>query len=205
MRVSNTLVLIFVVLTPVAALADAIFPTLILIWPITALMFIPVVLIEAVYTKHKMALGFWESLRVVGVANILSTIAGLPLATLLSTGLRYGLESLYFRNLSAMAGTVGNLVVEPGSLNAHDTVRLMVLGLYPRWLMISCAMVLMAGAFLISWWIEAIWLKRYVSQRTPSKASECVLVSRNANLLSYAFLTVNVLLVFWRIWPQGLR
>jgi hypothetical protein len=199
------LVLIFVVLTPVAALADAIFPTLILIWPITALMFIPVVLIEAVYTKHKMALGFWESLGVVGVANILSTIAGLPLATLLSTGLRYGLESLYFRNLSAMTESVRNVVLAPSSLKAHDTVSLMVLGLYPRWLMISCAMVLMAVAFLISWWIEGIWLKRYVSERTPSRTSECVLVSRNANLLSYAFLTLNVLWVFWRIWPQGFR
>ncbi len=47
-------------------------------------------------------MGFWESVRVLGIANLLSSIAGLPLATTFSEGLKYILETVYFHDLSAL-------------------------------------------------------------------------------------------------------
>jgi len=92
---SSTALIALIALSPTIGYADAILPSLVLIWPITILLLIPIVVVEALYSKSHLGMNFWEAIRVMGVANILSSIVGLPIASLLSVGLQYGLECLY--------------------------------------------------------------------------------------------------------------
>ena len=45
-----------IVIFPAAAHADAILPSLVLIWPITILLLIPIVIVEALYSKSRLLL-----------------------------------------------------------------------------------------------------------------------------------------------------
>jgi hypothetical protein len=164
---SNALFLLAFFLFPSTALADAILPSLVLVWPIMALLFIPIVVIESLYAKTRLRIGFWEITRITTVSNFLSTIAGLPVAHLLSAGLKYALESLRFRNVSALRTEASALhLVDPSRLGLHDTMALMWLGLYPRWIMIVSASAMMIVCFLVSWWIEGKWLQIHQQNRS---------------------------------------
>lgn len=192
--------------SPSAPYADAIFPTLLLAWPITILLFVPVILIEAVYARSRLRMGFWESVRVVGVANVLSAIAGLPLATGFSLGLKYVLESVYFRDIAALRAQATALrLTQPERLGSHDTMTLMWLGLYPRWIMLVSAVAMMILCFLVSWWVEGKWISRYIRGREPNLVGRCSVVARNANLLSYAFLTAVFLFALISLWPNSIK
>jgi hypothetical protein len=59
-----------IAMSPTIAYADAILPSLALIWPITILLLIPIVVVEALYSKSHLGMNFWESIRLMGVANI---------------------------------------------------------------------------------------------------------------------------------------
>jgi hypothetical protein len=96
---TGSLPLLFLIaLFPAIARADAILPTLALVWPITILLLIPIIVIETLHSWRRLQLGFWESIRTIGLANLLSSLAGLPIANLFSAGLQRVLESLYFRD-----------------------------------------------------------------------------------------------------------
>ena len=186
-RTSNAFLLLLVVLIPSVAHADAILPSLALIWPITILLLIPIVLVEALYSRKRLQLGFWESIRVVGVANVLSSVAGLPIANLFAAGLQYVLESVYFRDANKLHEQATRLLaVEP---NRHNYMALHFLGLYPRWILLVSAVTMVVICFLVSWWIEALWVRRYLAKKkTPStERQSCSIVIRNANVLSYIF------------------
>jgi len=187
-----------------APYADAIFPSLFLAWPITIVLLLLVILIEALYAGRRLRISLWESARVVGVANLLSAFAGLPIATLLSAGLKYVLESAYFHDQAALRARATALrVIQPERLGAHDSMTLMWLGLYPRWIMLASAAALMIVCFLLSWWLEGKWISRHIRRKNPSLAEQCSIVSRNANLLSYGFLTAVFLFAVLSFWPHG--
>ena len=188
---------------PPAPYADAIFPTLFLAWPITILLLLPVILIEAVYARNRLRISFWESSRVVGVANVLSALAGLPLATGFALGLKYVLESVYFRDTAALRARASALqLTQPERLRIHDTMTLMWLGLYPRWIMLVSAVVMMVLCFLVSWWVEGKWISRHIRRTVPNLVERCSDVVRNANLLSYAFLTAAFLFALISLCPK---
>ena len=42
--------------------------------------------------------------------------------------------------------------------------------------------------YVVSWWIEGAWLRRYIKRDVPELADRCMSVARNANVLSYVFL-----------------
>lgn len=197
---SIVLILVFV-LCPTAALADAIFPSLVLVWPITILLFIPVVLIEAAYTRWQMPVGFWKLVRVTAVSNLISAIAGLPIAHLLSTALKYLLETIRFRNVAALRAQAPELL-SAKPLSPHDTGTLIWLGLYPRWIMLVSAVVMVGICYVVSWWIEGAWLRRYIKRDVPELADRCMSIARNANVLSYMFLLVVVVWVLVALWPN---
>jgi hypothetical protein len=149
---------------------------------------------------------FWESVRVLGIANLLSAIAGLPLASLFSAGLKYVLESTYFHDLTALrtkATAMG--FTNPSGLGTHDTMTLMWLGLYPRWIMLVSAIAMMVVCFLVSWWIEGKWISRHIRGREPNLTEQCSSVARNANFLSYAFLTAVFLFTLFSLWPTSIK
>ena len=188
-----------------APYADAIFPTLFLAWPITILLLLPVILIETIYARKRLRMSFWEASRVVGVANVLSALAGLPLATGFAIGLKYILESVYFRDTAALRARASALqLTQPERLRVHDTMALMWLGLYPRWIMLVSAVVMMVLCFLVSWWVEGRWISRHIGRTVPNVVERCSEVVRNANILSYVFLTAVFLLALISLWPKAI-
>jgi hypothetical protein len=206
-RTSNALLLFLVLLIPSLAHADAILPCLALIWPITILLLIPIVLIEALYSRNRLQLGFWESIRVVGVANVLSSIAGLPIANLFAAGLQYVLESVYFHDINKLHEQATRLlVVEPNRLTRHDYLALHFFGLYPRWILLVSAVTMVVICFLVSWWIEALWVRRYLAKKkTPSSERQsCSTVIRNANVLSYVFVLLFSVWALMTLWPSSM-
>lgn len=195
-----------VLLLPSAARADAIMPSLVLIWPITIFLFIPIIILEALYSKSRLGFRLWESIRVTGIANLLSSIAGLPIATLASEGLKYILEAVYFRDLNKLHEKAAQLgATEPHGLKAHDYFNLVFLGLYPRWILLVCALAMLLICFVVSWWIEAQWVQRHIKRSmnaTPLEIKTASRVIRNANLLSYAFVTVISIWLLASLWPR---
>lgn len=170
-KVRIAVLLLIALLLPSAARADVVFPALVYVWPIMILIFIPIVLIETLYTWKRLGMGFWKIAWVTTIANLLSSLAGLPIATVIAGGLEYLLESIVRYNS-------------------------------PRWIVIVSAISMMVVCFLVSWWIEGKWLQHYIKRTIPASADRCMTIARNANLLSYAFLTV---LVVWTLLSAGFR
>ena len=66
---------------PIPLLADAGLSLTFLVFPFTLLLFFPVIGIEAMVIRKRLrCTGFWPVLRATTVANLLSTILGIPLA-----------------------------------------------------------------------------------------------------------------------------
>lgn len=188
---------------PSAAFADAILPSLFIVWPVTILLFVPVVLIEAIYVQIRLRTGFWRLAAVTTVANLLSAAVGLPIASAISAGFKYALEALKFRNADALRAREAQLGLDhPGSVGPHDSAMLIWLGAYPIWIMILSAIVMLAACYLISWWIEGRWLQRHFRRAVPEIADKCMGVAKVANLLSYAFVALVVVAVLIYLWPS---
>jgi len=129
------------------------------------LLFIPIVLIEALYTWKRLGAGFWKIVWVTTIANLLSSLAGLPVASAIAFSLEDLLDSI-----------------------VRETYQ-------GQWILIVSAVAMMVVCFLVSWWIEGKWLQRFIKRTMPESADQCMTITRNANLLSYAFLTVVVVCV----------
>jgi hypothetical protein len=71
-------------LAPVSARADVGIPVGALFWPATWVLFLPVALIEALVARRILGLGFSGSLKLSLKANAWSTVAGVPLACVLT-------------------------------------------------------------------------------------------------------------------------
>jgi predicted Na+-dependent transporter len=176
------------------AYADAVLPSLALVSPIMVLFLLPVVATEAWYAGKRLNISRRQSWRVIGIANILSAVVGLPIGTVLGQGLQRNLEIHYY-------GTQQDnwkRLEKPGDVDASAIS--LALGQYPRWTLIVGAVVMLIVCFLISWWVEAAyarwWRKhRMVGTNDALPKAETSRIVRNANLLSYAFLSVVTLFI----------
>ena len=74
----------------------------------------------------------------------------------------------------------------------------MMLGLYPHWILSLSAAVMLMICFLLSWWIEAKWVNRYLGKKELSveSAGNVRNTLRDANLISYALVIVLVIWIF---------
>jgi hypothetical protein len=166
-------------------LADAILPSLILIWPIAVVLLVPIVAVEAQYARRRLNLSGGQAFRVFAVANIVSAVIGFPIATVLAGAVQnkvqthlYGTQQSNFDQWSRN-GDVSNLARGFGQ--------------YPRWTLIAAAVLMLVLCFLISWWVEAAYVKWWTGRRkldavlANSQISRAV---RNANVLSYVLVSV---------------
>lgn len=178
----------------IPAYADAVLPSLALASPITVLLLLPVVAIEAWYAGKRLNISRGQSWRVIGVANILSAVVGLPIGTVLGEGLQRRVEVHYY-------GTQQDnwkRLEKPGDVDAGSFS--LALGQYPRWTLIVGTAVMLIVCFLISWWVEAAYVRWWMKHQmvgtndVPPKAETSRIV-RNANLLSYALLSIITLFI----------
>jgi cation transporter-like permease len=162
--------------------ADAILPSLMLIWPITILLLLPIVGIEARYARSRLNLSTGEAFRVFGIANVASTIVGLPVATAVAGAFQNRMQIRLF-------GT-RQWNLDQWSRNGDASQFARALGQYPRWTLIAAAILMFGMCFMISWWIEATYVKWWMRRRQPDAEVTPMTshIVRNANLLSYVLL-----------------
>jgi predicted Na+-dependent transporter len=176
----------------IPAYADAILPSLALVSPIAILLLLPVVAIEAWYAGKRLNVSWGQSWRVLGVANILSTVVGLPIGTVLGNGFQRKVEVQYY-------GTQQDNWKRLEKAGDAGAISL-AFGQYPRWTLIVGAVVMLVVCFLISWWVEAVYVRWWMKHRKGATndllpKTETSRIVRNANLLSYALLSIIALLV----------
>jgi len=169
---------------PFPFLADAILPSLVLIWPIAIVLLLPIVAVEAQYARKRLNLSFGQAFRVFAVANVASAVIGLPIATMVAGAVQNKIEVHFFGTRQT------NLDQWSHGGGASNLAR--SLGQYPRWTLIAAAALMFVVCFLISWWVEAAYVKWWIARRESQAESVMPQASRtvrNANLLSYALVT----------------
>jgi hypothetical protein len=189
---------LFVILSAVLpARADALLPTVVLISPITILLLIPIIGVEAWYVSSRMKLRFWKATRVMALANVASTLIGFPITMAVSSiqhrvmVYEYGSEKANF---------------DKWMTTGDQRARAFSFGHYPGWAFLLSAFATLIVCFLASWWVESITARWRLKQQTKDNQFSTKEISkavRNANVLSYSLLTPIVLLFLARLsFPQ---
>ena len=157
-------------------LADAGVPMLAVVWPISWLLLLPIVIVEALVAQALLDLEPRQSLVVAAKANVASTLIGIPLTwlllllveLLLSKGLAYGLGTPTDK-LLAFTLQAPWLIPYEGSLH---------------WLVPAAAIVLCVPFFIVSVFTERAVVRRLLPQASPSAVTHW---SWRANLITYGF------------------
>lgn len=155
-------------LVPGVAFADAAIPTLALAWPGMLVVFVPVVAIEALVLARVLNVGAHRSAIVGTVANLLSTLAGIPLAYGVTTAGVLGVQRLPGASYLKSAAFLGH------STRVEGAVGLVVL---------------LGAFFLVSWGVEYLVAVRMLRDERPGDVGRAVLIG---NALSYALLAFIV-------------
>jgi hypothetical protein len=188
--------LLFVFLLAVPAKADAGVPMLFITWPGMLLALIPVVFIEAWIMRPRLELTSGKALKLAAIANLVSTVVGIPLTwmvlaglEMLSTGggMAYGLSTPWQRILS--------VTVQAPWLVPYES------DLY--WMVPAATLALLPAYFLASWGIEYAVIRMllripvssiFETERTLSPGRPVRRAVLFANLGSYTILAVLTLL-----------
>jgi hypothetical protein len=151
------------------ASADAGFPMLIVAWPAAGILFVPVVLVEGLIARRMLGLSTRDALKLSLIANIWSTLVGVPLTWL----------------ALLLLEMVGILL---GSLASSTRLSWLLAPLYAAWIppvngwwpLYASGAVLCVAFFFASVWTEARSARRRVP---PDKA---LAWAKRANLVTYA-------------------
>jgi len=178
---------------PSPLLADAILPSLIWIWPVTVVLLLPIIAVEAQYARRRLNLMPGQAFRVFGIANIISTIIGFPLATVVANILQIKVQNHFYGS--------PQLNFEQWSRGGDPSNLARGLGQYPHWPLLAAAGLMFSLCFLISWWVEGAYVHWRLVRRGPgvtAEKSQTVLVVRNANVLSYVLLAaISISMLAW--------
>jgi hypothetical protein len=167
---------------PTYLLADVGLPMIFLTLPLMIGALIPVILLEVWITKPLLGMSYRRTASVVSVANVISTLAGIPLAWIAVLLLDY----LVF----AIATNLPMPNVHEGPvLEVFEVVLFSAWtggpdepGFY--WVAPVATMALLIPSFFASWYIEAFAIGKMVNAERSLVRS----ASLKANLVSYAFL-----------------
>jgi hypothetical protein len=168
-------------MTPV--IADAGVPMLVIELPLMALALLPVVLIEVVVVRRSVALPFRSALLDLGMANVASTLVGVPLAwaamfvleiaTMLPTG---GAPP---PSADSPIATLASVALQAAWLPPYEA--------YLYWMIPVAATILLIPCFLVSVPIERwVLIRRWPTVERPVVRSAVLW----ANVWSYALLLV---------------
>jgi hypothetical protein len=169
-------------------LADMGMPMILVEWPLMIVALVPIIVIETVLIRRWMPLPRGKAFLGVGLANLLSTLVGVPVSWL---------------SVLLLDGLLG-AALRSAALHYHWQLRGMPLehvlffflnvawgaglGQYPYWFVPAAAAVLLVPCFYAS-----VWLERWVCAKTW-KQIERSQVRRSvfrANLASYALLFIG--------------
>ena len=164
-------------------LADAGVPMLVIELPLMAMALVPVVLIEVAVVRKSVAVPYRTALLDVGLANVGSTLLGVPLAW----GVMLAIEIVA---ALATQGGVQPDASSPVTMLAALVLQVAWLGPYEdhiRWMIPAAATVLLIPSFLVSVPIERwILVRRWRDADKPTVRAAVLW----ANVWSYALLLV---------------
>lgn len=169
---------------PSVAFANAGLPMIILAVPVFAISIVPIILIESYYLSKSLLLNLRETIKIVSLSNLVSTIVGIPLTwiglvflqMITGGGKAYGLDSVLEKIISVTWQSPW-LIPYESDLD---------------WMVPVAGTVLLIPFFFVSWWSEYLVTKLYTK---TSPRNEVLYKVRNANLITYALLM---------LWPIGL-
>jgi hypothetical protein len=175
-----------------AILADAALP---LVWftiPAVVMMLIPTILLEGILLKFWLRLQTWQALKVSLAANAASTLAGVPVATLLSYGATRTLspwarQIVEREHWQSPLGDIVMAIANSSYISAYVVEA--------HWLLPAALLIILVPAYLLSWLVE-YWVARAMLAKQgaePTSPSSIPLGSlnravRRANFVSYALL-----------------
>jgi len=173
---------------PSDALANAGIPMIALAMPGMVISLIPVILIESWYLHKYLKIPLRRSFKVMTIANLESTIIGIPLAWLgmllveMAVGVFFMMmpESITRANnafAAAFATIVGAAWLGPDEKYGYWTIPL-------------ASLVLLIPFYFVTWSYEYSSVKRQMKDTDPMLIK---VATRNLNLLSYGLLAVLVL------------
>ena len=178
-------------------LADAGVPMIFLTFPAMVVLLVPIILLEAWLLRKWLGLEIWPAIKSSALANIASTIIGVPGAWAVMFGLEFllvtslsrvpSLERLLDKSQSPVANVVGALLASAW-LGPSDKDL--------DWMIPVAALGLLIPTYFISVLIEALIVDHMVSllEGDPSLTSTRVRrVVRNANLVSYGLLATGTI------------
>ena len=170
-------------IAPGVAQANAGVPMIFLVMPAMVISLVPIVIVEALYLAHTMRLTGKAAGKASAIANLVSTLVGIPLTWL---GLVAG-------QLITGGDTAHGLGTLPDKLLA---VTWQAPWLIPYeselgWMIPAAGLMLLGPFFLVSWWTEYLVARRMLVDIEARLLKKAV---RNANLLTYGLLT---------LWPVG--
>jgi len=177
-------------LTPTNAVANVGIPMLGYAWPLAWVLLLPVIALEALVARHVLRANWASSLKVAGLSNLFSTLAGIPLT--------WGAVLL----LGAAVHTVASVL-------PRDLRRWVEMPFYAAWLPPFVDMpqwvVPAAGVLLcLPFFFASVWVERKVAQRFCAfDHTDLHRWAWRANLLSYSLVAAGLAIVALIMWLHG--
>jgi hypothetical protein len=162
----------------VAMLADAGLPMIFVTFPLMVCALVPVILVEIWVAKPKLGATYAKSAWAVGLANVVSTVIGVPLAWIVVLGLELLTDRL-FNDRLAPVSVIVNLILGPAWIGPPDSGH--------DWIIPAAAMILLIPTFFASWYIEAFIVDKMLDLEWPVVRKAML----RANLASYALLFIG--------------
>ena len=182
-------------------LADAGIPMIALTFPLMLMLLIPVIVIEGLLCKKWLGLTNWEAMKSNAVANLVSTLVGIPLAWAIMLGLQFGAmasmdqRSHFLDSNSPLATAVAFLLNSAWIPPAEGS---------NVWWIPAAILVLLVPFFFASYGIEYLVMAHMIGMPSGGPANleypRIRTTVRNANLVTYGamFIAASIWLSYLR-------
>ena len=154
---------------------------LVVVWPASWLLFVPIVLVEAFVGARVLSLSYWRALKMVSLANLTSTLVGIPLTWLVLCMVRM----LYPGNVIGEEASLRNVLVAAIASPWLDPAAFQ-----SRWMIPTAALALCVPFFFVSVWMEGSVVRRFAPESVSDRAFRW---SWRANLATYVPIGVGLL------------
>jgi hypothetical protein len=187
---NQTLLLLFGVFCITSpAFADAGVPLAMVADPMMLIALIPIIVIEGYVIHKSLRLNIKKSYGCTTISNLVSTVIGIPLTSLVLTLLGIFADGGSAYGINSWKGVLMSLVVKATWLDPQE----------PTWLITAALMILLIPFFFISWFIEYKISRFYLRKDTAITSREINAAVFKGNLLSYLLLECIVLGIMYFI------
>jgi len=180
--------------------ADVGIPMLLLTFPAMVLLLIPIIVVEGLLCRKWLRLSTGEAMKLNAASNLVSTLAGVPLAWGLMLALQLGVGAVMFKSglIDKWEGPVAiaiYVLFASAWISPDET-----------WMLPAATLVLLVPFFFASYWVEYLVMKRILDKREGQPPDftygKLRIAVRNANLVTYGAMFVGVavwlIILVWR-------